>query len=136
MKYRSRTGKALSDQNVLQDLSSAPKGMLQASPANVSNFFAALFQYLISAMAFISRSFLRRNLGERTFGVMTLLAIIFFVMLILAFPSAYQVTNKELFPNTFDNEGWWLKIIVFLFTFVYPFYIGHPCKSLMSFQSE
>ena len=122
MKYRSRTVKTLSDQNVIGDLSKAPKGLLQNSPASTSNFFTSLFQYFIGAMAFLSRSFLRANLGERTFGVLTILSIIFFVGIIQVFPSAYDATYKAMSFNK-EEGGWFLGVIVFFLTFLYPIYI-------------
>lgn len=121
MKYKSRTGKNLSDQNILSDLGQTGKGLLQNSPSSTGNFFSALFQYFIGAMAFLSRSFIRANLGERTFGVLTLISIIFFVGLIKVFPSAYDATYDA--TSLKDTGGLFFDILIFFFTFFYPLYI-------------
>ena len=124
MKYRSRTGKTISDHTIIADLTKSPKGILQNNGSSVSNYFSALFQYFIGIMAFISRSFLRINLGERTFGVLTLIAVIIFVKLTIIFPSAYTATYNELFGSDFTSsssqEKYVLNVLTFFITFLYP----------------
>ncbi|MEL7223259.1 MAG: hypothetical protein AAGJ93_18175, partial [Bacteroidota bacterium] len=123
MKYRTRTGKVLSDQSLLSDLGQTGKGLLQSTPSSISNFFSALLQYFIGALAFLSRGVLRSNLGERTFGVLTLISIIFFVGLTLVFPSAYKVTYSWMWGDGGNMNGYLDEIYTFFLTFLYPFFI-------------
>lgn len=118
MKYRSRTGKNLSDSSLLKDISNSPKGIFNNDSSSIRNYFSFLFQYFIGAMALISRSFLRRNLGERTVGFLSLFSITFFVSAVILFPSAYDATYSALFGT--QDKDTLNKIITFFLTFIYP----------------
>lgn len=103
MKFKSRTGKVLGDQNVLTDLGKGTKDALRASPSFFGNFLIGIFNYFIGIGAFISRSFLRKKLGERTFGVITLISVYLLVWFMFMCSNIYNVASMKY--ADFDNVG-------------------------------
>ncbi len=118
MKYKTRTGKVLSDQNFISDIGEGTKDLMRASPSAIGNFFIALFNYFIGVSAFISRSFLRAKLGERTFGIITVISVYLIIWFIFMFPMAFEVTGKEVFGN-YSESSFGIKLLTFFLTFFY-----------------
>ena len=100
MKYRSRTGKTISDQSVLNSAGEGATQLLKRDRSSIGNIFISLYKFLIGMSAFIARGFLRSNLGERTFGIITIVSVYWIIW--------YLNISIEIFNELFEDlsEGY------------------------------
>ena len=119
MRYRTRTGKQLSDQNVISDLGKGTKNILSGSPSIFGDFIFGIFNYVVGGAAFISRCLLRIRLGERTFGLLTVVSIFFLAWLIFNIPPLLENTQAK-FSITNNSDSIGNHIIAF---FIIPYYL-------------
>lgn len=99
MRYRTRTGKQLGDRAALSDISSGFGNAAKREAPILSQFVSGFFAYTIGSLAFLTKSFLRLKLGERTFGLFT---IFFAFLLTYLVYYVYQLGDFTL--ATFYNE--------------------------------
>ena len=126
MKYRTRTGKPLSDHAVISEIGGNAKGILTGSPSAAGGLVSSIVRYFISISAFITKSFLRARIGERSVGVLMLLLLYFVVLVISLTPDAFQQnvlyfkkSNKERIQPTHGEE----VVAAFMAPFSVPYYI-------------
>ncbi|MCI5091186.1 hypothetical protein [Phaeodactylibacter sp.] len=123
MRYRTRTGKPLSDHAVIGQLGDSTKGILSGSPSATGGLISSLFSYFIGISAFITKSFLRTRLGERSFGFLTIILVYFIVLLINLTPAAYAL-NVQYMLGRGLQEVFGLKILAAVTApFAVPYYI-------------
>lgn len=126
MRYRTRTGKPLSDHAVLGQLGDSAKGILSASPSATGGLIFSLLSYFIGISAFITKCFLRARIGERSFGFITILLVYFIVLLINLIPAAYNL-NIEYLGGRGLQEVFGTKILAAItapFSVPYYIYVG------------
>lgn len=102
MKYRTRSAKIQSDSSILSDIG---KGTIKTSNRvfPLLSPFVYLYDYIISTLAFISRSFLRIKLGSRTFGLFTFIFLLLFTWVALYYKEIYVAIIEDYLPK--DNHG-------------------------------
>ena len=117
MKYNTRDGKPLADDAVLSSFSKGV-GVVVKDQSNVLyTILSGILEYFTGVYAFLTRSFLRIRLGERTFGIITILSVYFLVWLI----SCYHEIYDEAVQNFLSKNGIvsiWDKMFIFLTSFV------------------
>lgn len=122
MRYRTRTGKNVSDQSVVSNFTNVTTRAISSSP--IASIFVELFRFLIGVYAYISRSFLRIRIGERTFGVLTVLGIFFFAWAIFYFRNIYvQFDIHFSEAPDFGQLGHLTKILAALVS-IYVFFLN------------
>lgn len=123
MRYRTRTGKPLSDHAVIGQLGDSTKGILSGSPSATGGLISSLFSYFIGISAFITKSFLRTRLGERSFGFLTILLVYFMVLLIYLTPDSYEANIQYMLGRELQ-ENFGVKILAAVTApFAVPYYI-------------
>jgi hypothetical protein len=103
MKTTSSKVSHVSDKAVVNDLATKVFSGQRRRLPFIIGFLYYIFKYLISVGAYVSRSFLRYRLGERTFGIITVLSVyLFFLSVQLtqdsieSFQQFYAEQNTEL----------------------------------------
>jgi len=107
MKTTSKNVSRISDQTVVTDLAGKVfSGTRRRLPIIIA-FFYYIIKFLLSVGAYISRAFLRSKLGERTYGVITVLFVyLFFVSIQLTMdtiPRVIEMIKPEL--RAFQSSG-------------------------------
>jgi len=81
MRYTTKTGNKTSDISFISSISSELGNTARRANPHLFGLLSAIFYYFIGVFAFLSRSFFRIKLGERSFGLLTIISIPFFVWL-------------------------------------------------------
>jgi hypothetical protein len=106
MKYRTRSGSLQSDFNFSSDFSKGLQRFFSEDPSFFPSFIGNIFNYLIGVFAFISRSFLRLRLGERSFGLITIITVFPVVWLLFYSVNAYKAFwGKDESTNTSETTA-------------------------------
>jgi hypothetical protein len=96
MKYKSRTGKTISDQSFLGSAGDGASQFLKQDRSFLGNFLLSVFKFFIGMSAFISRSFLRSKLGERTFGIITVVSVYWIIWFLNLYVETFTVVLESM----------------------------------------
>jgi len=124
MRYRTRTGKTYGDQAIAGNVAKGVDYIAKTKAPFISRFLSGIFGQFVATSAFISRSFLRLNLGERSFGLITILMVYLIIWLIYLYPQAYTGTCELFFDEGGIMEGvdqgsLGMKLLVFFAAILY-----------------
>jgi hypothetical protein len=123
MRYRTRTGKELGDNFFISDLSKGVSSAAMHRAPLLTRLLSGGLGYFVGTCAFLTRSFLRVKLGERTFGLFTFLFAYLIVYLIFLYPQGYQITFESFFDES-QRQNIGVIILTFIGTLFYlPFAI-------------
>jgi len=118
MRYRTRTGKELGDRSIMTDVSKGFSDAAKKEAPIVTQFVSSIIAYIIGALAFLTKSFLRLKLGERTFGLFNLLLSVALIYFVYLFTQLYSDLLVEFYDESIRNNLG-VKFFAFLQTFFY-----------------
>lgn len=95
MRYTTRTGRKLSDQQALADFGKGVSNVVKRYDPLFLGSLLSLAGFLISCYAYLTRSILRVNLGERTFGYLSVLVSFLATWFFISFRSIYSVIEAN-----------------------------------------
>lgn len=104
MKYTKRGQIKVHDQQLVNEISQNVFSAARNRKSFIWSFLYSIVFFLIGVAAFISRSFLRKNIGERTIGFFTILLIYPFMWLVYALYNVWpSFIAREEIRATFET---------------------------------
>ncbi|PHN04382.1 hypothetical protein [Flavilitoribacter nigricans] len=110
MKTTSSKVARISDKSIVNDLAGRVFSASRRKQPIIIAFFYYIFKFLLSVGAYVPRAIFRKKLGERTFGVITVLSVYLFFAFVQisvdAIPEGKKVFNQSLQALNIDRLNW------------------------------
>jgi len=95
MRYKINKQTKVSDQQLVSQLSGSIFSASRGRKGFIIAFFYTILAFLTGVASYISRCFLRKKLGERTFGVFTILAVYVLIVSVNFLHTAFPVFMED-----------------------------------------